>query len=411
MKRNSNGFTLVELLVVMAVFITVIMIAGSSFNTILMQASKLFRSEESNIEGMVGLEILRHDIQQAGFGLFTDQMAKVYNEAADAPASSYNDATNNVPRPLIAGNDIGAVTNTDDGGLQYNVLADTDYLVIKATSVGKNAASQKWTYLKYKDGPSDVYPNMWPSAAENFANNERVVLLRRKLNSGIPTSSVEPDVNGDFYYAYSNTAFSHLTSAGAANFTVYGVEKNVTTPRMPFNRSDYFVARPQDTTKIPALCASGTGILYKTTINHADGKLNYSPILDCVADMQVVFGWDMNGDGIIDVYSNANGSTVQNEGGATYSPSDVQAAISQANNNSPATIPNIRTSLKMVKIYILAQQGRRDPNFSNTSPIVVGDGNESSLTKSVDVTTGAWSHYRWKVFRIVARPKNLPANQ
>ncbi len=34
-----------------------------------------------------------------------------------------------------------------------------------------------------------------------------------------------------------------------------------------------------------------TGILYKGTVNHADGLLTELPLLDCVADMQVIFGW------------------------------------------------------------------------------------------------------------------------
>ncbi len=57
-----------------------------------------------------------------------------------------------------------------------------------------------------------------------------------------------------------------------------------------------------------------TGILYKTTVNHADGKLTYIPVLDCVLDMQVVLGWDLNGDGLIDTWSNADGSVVSGVG-------------------------------------------------------------------------------------------------
>jgi len=407
MKLNRNGFTLVELLVTMAVFIVVIVIAGSSFNTILTQASRLFRSEESNIEGIVGLEIMRHDIQQAGFGLFTEQMAIDYDEAASAPASDYNDASTNVPRPLVAGNNIAAITDTADSGAKFNVLEGTDYLVIKGTTVGRSKVSQKWTYLKYSS--NDVYPNVWRSNAENLLTNDKVMLLRRNLNASTQTISVEPDTTGDFYIPFSATAFSHLTSASSALYDVYGVD-NGDTLRMPFNRSDYFVARPQDETQLPAFCAPNVGVLYKTTVNQSNGKLNYVPILDCVADMQVVLGWDMNGDAVIDTYSNADGSTAIGVGSAT----SVQAAIANASNNSATTTdPNIRNNLKMVKIYILAQQGRRDSSYTSPSPILVGDADaaEISLTKNYDVAAAGWQNYRWKVYRIVSRPKNLPANQ
>lgn len=406
MIRDNKGFTLVEMLVTMAVFIVVIAIAGNSFNAILGHTSKLFRSEESNIEGMVGLEIMRHDIQQAGFGLFTEPMTVNYNEAAAAPASAYNDSPTNVPRPLVLGNNIAAVTDTSDtASLKYDLLAGTDYLAIKAANVGRNRVSQKWTYLHYTS--NDVYPNTWRSAAENFSNNDRVVLLRRQMSASSQTVTVQPDRNGDYYHAYSNSAFSHLTSSGSSMFTVYGLDSSPTTPRMPFNRSDYFVSRPQDSSQVPPVCAPNSGILYKTTVNQSDGKLNYVPILDCVADMQIVLGWDINGDSMIDTYSNADGSQVSGTG----TTAQVQTAIAQSANNSSTIIPNLRNSLKIVKVYILAQQGRLDPGYTSTSPITVGDLNESSLTRNFDVAAAGWLNYHWKLYRIVARPKNLPANQ
>lgn len=408
MIRDNKGFTLVEVLVTMAVFIVVIAIAGNSFNAILGHTSKLFRSEESNIEGMVGLEIMRHDIQQAGFGLFTEPMTVSYNEAAAAPASVYNDAPTNVPRPIVLGNNIAAATDTSDtASLKYDLLAGTDYLAIKATNVGRNKVSQKWTYLRYTS--HDVYPNTWRSAAENFSTNDRVVLLRRQMSASSQIVTVQPDRNGDYYYAYSNAAFSHLTSSGSSMFTVYGLDSSPTTPKMPFNRSDYFVSRPQDSSQVPPVCAPNSGILYKTTVNQSDGKLNYMPILDCVADMQIVLGWDINGDSMIDTYSNADGSQVS-PGDPTVQ-AKVQAAIAQLANNSSTIIPNIRNNLKMVKVYILAQQGRLDPGYTSDSSILVGDLNESSLTRNFDVAAAGWLNYRWKLYRIVARPKNLPANQ
>lgn len=416
MIQNNRGFTLVEMLVTMAVFVVVIAITGDAFNSILKHTSKLFRSEESNIEGMVGLEVLRHDIQQAGFGLFTETTTAIYNEAAALPASAYNDSTGNVPRPLVAGNNIVTVTDTsgDSGSAKYDLLADTDYLAIKATTVGRNNVAQKWTYLKYTS--NDVYPNTWRSASENFATNDRVVLLRRQIGATGQTATIVNDTSGDFYYAYSNSAFSHFTSSGAAVHSVYGIGNNPTTPRMPFNRSDYFVARPQDTTAVPSVCAPNTGILYKTTVNNdataSGGKLNYVPLLDCVANMQVVLGWDINGDSVIDTYSNADGSQVSGTGTlGTGTIAQVQGAIAQIANNASTIIPNIRNSLKMVKVYILAQQGRRDPEYLSTSPILVGDTGESSLTKNIDIAGKGWLNYRWKLYRIIVRPKNLPANQ
>ena len=91
MKLTNKGFTLIELVVVMAVFVVIIMITGDAFNTILKQTNKLSKSEESNIEGVIGLEMMRHDLEQAGFGLpqsYNSTTPISYKEAGYLPASA-----------------------------------------------------------------------------------------------------------------------------------------------------------------------------------------------------------------------------------------------------------------------------------------------------------------------------------
>ncbi len=157
MIRNQRAFTLIELVVVMAIFLTVLMISASAFNTVLVQSSKVFRSEESNIEGVIGLEMLRHDLEQSGYGLFSEP-ATYANEAADAPASGLNDAPNNVPRPIVIGNDLGLAVTIDS----RTIMAGSDYLAIKGTSVSREKAAQKWTFLKFSS--SVVTPQKWASS-------------------------------------------------------------------------------------------------------------------------------------------------------------------------------------------------------------------------------------------------------
>jgi hypothetical protein len=89
----------------------------------------------------------------------------------------------------------------------------------------------------------------------------------------------------------------------------------------------------------------------------------------------------------------------------------VAGALSSANNASASYVPNIRNNLKLVKVYVLAQNGRRDPNYTNPSPIVVGDTGETGLTSSYDLAAKGLLNYRWKLYRIVVRPKNLFSNQ
>jgi hypothetical protein len=66
----------------------------------------------------------------------------------------------------------------------------------------------------------------------------------------------------------------------------------------------------------------------------------------------------------------------------------------------------VRKRLRQVKVHILAQDGQIDRNFSNTN-IALPMGDEVTLVGSVDLTVPDMLHYRWKLHRVVVRPKNL----
>ena len=412
MRKNQQGYTLIELLVVMVVFIVVIIIAGDAFKAVLTQSSKLFRSEESNIEGIVGLEMMRHDLQQAGYGLYTEPLVTPYTgEATVSPASTFNEPDfASPPRAIVTGDNIpiGTQDTGSESGNSYTLAQGADYLAIKATSASRDSAAQKWTYLTHVPGSTETPPNIWPSQVENLATNDKVVLLQRKLSLATNSLTLVPDSSNDFYFSYSNVAFNNY-STNSRNYIIYGLDGGGTI-RMPFNRTDYFVARPSTANRMPTVCAPNVGELYKAVINQSDGKLTYYPVLDCVADMQVVLGWDLrNGsspgtDGLIDTWSNAGGSVVaQNNTAGFATAAEVQAAL--------ADPVKIRTCLKVIKVYVLAQNGRKDPSYVSPSPITVGDVGEASLTRSYDVTANGGSNYRWKLYRIIVRPKNLQSNQ
>lgn len=389
---SQAGFTLVEMLVVLGVFTIVILIMGDSFIKILKHSNLLSRRAESNIEGVIGLEMFRHDLNQAGFGLpwgYSGSSNPVYTEAGNAPAKDYNDASSDIPRAFVAGND-----------LTIGEVKDSDYLVLKGTSLAVNKASQRWTYVNYSTVGS-TKPRIWSSG--NLEDNDRVIVLRRRFTESGYTNQLIIADKDTFYTTYSKNGFdavsqkAFLPTVPQETFFLYGVTPDGTSPKRPFNRSDYFVNRP---TSIPRYCAPNTGVLYKTTLNHDDkGTLHYLPIMDCVANMQVVFGWDMNEDGATDVLSNADASTVSGSGG---SATDVQNTMKDAR--------QIRNRLKLVKVYIMAQDGRKDPTFTNDQTILVGDTSEKSLTREFDVAdlkNNDWTNYRWKIYRIVVNPKNL----
>lgn len=409
MRATERGFTLVEVLIAMSVFIAVLLIATDSFNLILTQASKLTRSEESNIEGMVGLEIFRHDLAQAGFGLFYEYDPGAadpqFPEAAAAPASTLNTGVTGVPRPVAAMNDIGA---TADGS--YSTLAASDYLAIRATTASTNKNAQRWTFVQYSS--SGKAPKRWASGADNIEDDTWVILVRRAFTSSGYRNRLVRDISvavtaPEHYAVQFDTAAPFASAFRPQNpdefLYVYALGDDK--PRMPFNRTDYFVA----TGSVPTSCAENTGVLYKAVVNHLvgggkDGSLSYIPILDCVANMQVVFGWDLfNGaaagqDGLIDTYSNADGSAVS----GSASIAQVQTALGNAT--------DMRNSLKLVKVYLLAQVGRSDRTYTAPSPIAVGEAGELSLTKNFALSGNMLNH-RWKLYKLVVRPKNIVAEQ
>lgn len=414
---NHKGFTLVELIVVMAIFIVVIILAGDSFNMVLTQASKLFRSEESSIEGVVGLEMFRYDLGQAGFGLASEVSSVGWSgEAAAGQSLALNDPfTGAPPRPIAAlersASGCAATTSETPDSQGYLLQACSDYLALKGTTLGTAAASKRWTFLNISS--VGTYPNTWSATANNPQANDSVIVLSGVLTSSSKAMTLQPDTaNNKFYFTYAANGFTAFDGTSYSLLNVYGVGSG--TLRMPFNRADYFVATPPSSaTQAASRCASGTGILYKAAVGHSDGLLTYMPLMDCVAGMQIVLGWDTDGDGMIDTWSNADGSVASGTGTAATIQSALSSPASADSPNLSAvnTGLSIRSGLKMVKIYILAQNGRKDTGYTSPSPITIGEDDETALTYSLDVAAKGWSNYRWKLYRVVVVPKNLPVNQ
>jgi prepilin-type N-terminal cleavage/methylation domain-containing protein len=81
MKKREDGFTLVELLVAMVMFVMVISAASQVFTSLLTQFKQQSKIVETQVEGLLGLEILRYDIEHAGFGLPWRMGGAAYLEA------------------------------------------------------------------------------------------------------------------------------------------------------------------------------------------------------------------------------------------------------------------------------------------------------------------------------------------
>jgi prepilin-type N-terminal cleavage/methylation domain-containing protein len=411
MVSREDGFSLTELLVAMSVFLFVIAAATGIFIPLVGQFKQQGSLAETNIEGAVGLELLRMDIEHAGYGVpWSFQEGISYDEAVSFPASAFNDAPHNTPREVFSSNNM---TFPDSN----SIFNGADYLVIRSTIVGNSETAQKWTYIRERGNP-----RTWESGAK-----EDLPPLQRDLQNGEGVIVMRPQAGdkklkelvvggGAFFTSYSSSLFpaAFSPSRPSESFLIYGVSPS-TPLRMPFNRADYFVHRFDEAGNdiVPRRCAQKTGVLEKAVVNNtlnADGGkvTNYLSLLDCVADFQVAFGLD----------------TTSPPGGICYT-NDLGNLL------NPIEAMEIRDRVKELRLYILLQEGRYDINYSldlnayNTgllpaigcpTCIRVGRGNTNTTNCSGEAVLGRdfdlatipdWQHYRWKVYTLVVRPDNL----
>jgi len=388
MIKREDGFTLLELMITMITFVIVIASVSSIFLGLVNQFKQQSKIAETSLEGLTGLEILRQDLEQAGYGLpqnvtgiadadgdgnLWDELPN-YLEATGA-VSAYNDAPQNAPRAIFSDND-----NALGLGLSLN---NSDYLVIKSTYLARNDASKKWTTLR------TVGTRTWVPDRENVNKNDDGT-----LNNNVRVITIAPgstDANSQTLVsgaAAFSTTFAGVTAAPwqptDPNETrlVYGVDPS-TNLRMPFNRADYFISNAN----VPLRCAPGAGVLVKAVVPHDDGNFldgtgDFMPLLDCVADIQVIFGTNTVG------YTN-NLST-----------------LTETNGNGIIDAQEIREQVTEVRVYILAHEGQRDPNYTYpNNSITVG---EFGLGNNFDLTGIAnYQNYRWKIYTMVVNPNNL----
>jgi hypothetical protein len=392
---NNLGFSLAELIVVMAMFVVIIAVTGDTFNRIMSHSSVQSKSAASNIEGIVSLEMMRKDLASTGFGLpWSFDVPITYREvnpgagAREAIAAGYNgtpDTENQttVPAALSGGNNITLGDST-------KLMEGSDYLVIRATSIGSSAAAQRWSFMNYTSmsKPPTVSPQSWTK--DNLADSDWVVVLKIGLSSSFSKELVTD--SGSFTTQYNNLSGYEPDESKITNY-IYGVSDG-SEPRMPFNRADYYVRipTPTDTNRLPQRCAPNTGILYKALVDQSNGTVSSPgselPLLDCVADMQVVYVLD----------SSSNGQTTETDSLAGLSAKD------------------IRDQLKSIQVYILTHEGGKDSFYTYpNNKIAVGpssDGLTSGVGRSFDLSTAigpGWERYRWKIFRFSVNPTNLAA--
>ena len=394
--RNNKGFTLVELIMVMAVFIVVIIAISYTFENIVRRSSQQAKSATSQIEGIVGLEMLRTDISHAGFGLpWTLGVPRAaFPEVANTPVTglgidgtTFANFKDSAPRSVVA----GAMSSGSFNGSYY--------LVLKSALLALNTSSNgRFGFVNYSAGNKSYVHTVNDATNTDIrpAQDQIINILSSFSTTGAQTKQLLMKDNSatGFYYQLPANSFSLATVDNAYKPTdasqvilAYAISDG-SALRMPYNRADYYINR--DNATISPSCNPNTGVLYKAVAGQQSGS-DYAgiyPLLNCVGDMQVVFGLD------------------RPVGSGTVGYWDPKIAAITA-----LSATDLVDQLKEVRVYILAHEGKKDANYTYPgATIAVGEfglGRTWTATELATAFGTDWKNYRWKVYSIVVQMKNL----
>lgn len=405
---GSRGFSLVELMIVMTITVFVLAATSQILVSLISNFKQQGKIAESSIERVVGLEILRRDIQSAGFGLASGlkNSISIYQEADDwSKLSHYTEATNpsgSDPHPSYIKPADFNDSNPQTAPRAFIITTptwsfnDSNYIVIKSANLGSTAAAGKFHILRYDHILDEGVVNAWypknnnPLTDANLIPDDYVMALTIRDKEWIGLVNAAGDKT-KYYARFKDVDIFTPPNDRKSVHLIYGLSSDKV-PVAPFNRADYFISDYAEI--VPADCAPGTGVLVKASMLHGDGKLgNEQPLLDCVADIQVVFTLDENGDG----------------------------NISPINSIGHLSAKEIKEQLKQVSLYILVQEGRAnarrkfypDPADESVTTINVGMldkygdliyGRAFDLNEHVGST---FNNYKWRVMQLTESPSAL----
>jgi type IV pilus assembly protein PilW len=194
------------------------------------------------------------------------------------------------------------------------------------------------------------------------------------LASNLPTDKRQETSNNNIVLLDSDKNFESLTTTGGSCPTSNGIYT-----AFPYDAGGSNACTTQWCTSVKyqlsstndlSTCAAGTKNLLRVA-----GTGTGIPVVNCVADFQVTFDLDTDGNDIIDV---AQTTTL------------------------PTTTGDILSQVKNIDMYILMQVGQRDDNLNSNVNMALGGA--SALTLSAASVTEDASKFRWKVVRISGKP-------
>ncbi len=327
--RHSKGMTLLELMIVIAILLIAVT-ATLGFLTHQTKKTSIEAAKTKSIQTSILSDlILVTDIAMAGLGM-----------------------------PLEAGGSfvpIGSNNNSGQNG--------SDELIIKGAGISSEADNyRKWGYntaciesgdetvtvTSAQETPASGYPSFPQFEKDDqiiFLNAETKEILSNKVYKITNVSENQLSIDS------SNPIDFTINKKNALVFSIGGI--SVT------NFTDYlntFTGYKLSTTT-PESCASGTHSLCRVYGSSM-------PLLDCVLDFQVQFG------------------LVQSDG-----------TINWVNTISGCSSSTLKEQLKLVRVFIVLQNGKKDPGYTYPDDTITVADHTNNLTDEQ-------KHYRWRTIRL-----------
>jgi prepilin-type N-terminal cleavage/methylation domain-containing protein len=362
---NIRGTTLTELLITLAIFSVVMTGIYSLYTMHVHHATREYKLAQSEIEMVIASNIIERDIMMAGYGLADD-----YGGLLFTPEPLSLGATDSIAP--------GSTNNPLGGKYPTTGLAGTDALYMMGTALGiYSRASQGWTYLRSRS-PAEF--QVWDDFREDVQANDRVIYIEPNTKTMLADGAA---------WRFIYPSIPNLSGNEGRGAILYGLSRPPQGSGSEIPRPYYVVQYRLGgaAADMPKTCARGTRSLQRVEMTNGEST---EPLLACVRDIQVAFGIDVSspGDGTIDLWDN---------GGVISASYDYR---------------QIKDRLKQVRLYILVQNGNRDPDYlfantenrANPERIRVGD---TDLGTGRDISlTAEQRKYRWRLIPLTVTPRN-----
>jgi len=363
--------TLLELLVVMAILVVVITGALTFLSSLTKRSSQEAARSKTSQTGLISDLILIRDIAMAGMGVPVEVGGQFVPIGGMLPGGTNpnNTGQNGSDQLIIKGAVISSGAN-DYFKWGYN----TNYIISGSSNIIVSALPDPLnpTLPPYSPDVQDLFTLSRAGYRHPFEDGDMVVFLdaetKQLLGSNVYKVS---SVGATGFNIAPNTDFT-IRDYGSLIFSLGGIN-------VPGNLFNNYVLNTFTGYRLSAgtqpQCAPNTRSLLRVYGGASD------PILDCVLDFQVQFG-------LIDAAGN----------------------VTWLNDISATSAAVLKDQLKIVRIFIVKQMGKRDPKYFypfNTIPnaaiplfSVNSNGNVVNARPGVINLTNAQRQYHWRLITL-----------